>query len=225
MTYTCVIIDDEPDAHIVLKHHIKKRGNIELLAEFGNAGDALNFFKKNTVDFILLDIDMPEISGFGFLSLLDHKPKIIFTTAYSDFALQSFEYNVIDYLLKPISFIRFSAAMDKLENNNLRNRILPEFIKLADVGVSINPYDIIYVESFGNYVKIHLENQTVITHSTMQKISQILLDYGFLRIHKRYAINVKKVFGTVSDKVVLSNNASLPVGISYRQMVSITLQK
>jgi DNA-binding LytR/AlgR family response regulator len=222
MTYNCIIIDDEADAHIVLKHHCEKDKRIVILGQCYNAKEALLFLKTNIVDFIFLDVNMPEISGFGMLSILEQQPKIIFTTAYSEYALQSFEHNVIDYLLKPISAERFTNAINKLAityTSNQSKNLLTSPLIFDGIEKEILPSEILYAESCGNYVKFYLQNSNVLTHSTMQKIADRLTNYGFVRIHKKYIVQLALITSVTLESITLVENIMLPIGISYRQVV------
>ncbi|MCU0324170.1 MAG: LytTR family DNA-binding domain-containing protein [Spirosomaceae bacterium] len=225
MKYNCIIIDDEPDAHTVLNHHIKTIGEIHLIAAFFSAQEALQFQDWDSIDFIFLDINMPEISGFGFLSLLKQNIKIIFTTAHSKFALQSFEHNVVDYLLKPISYSRFSTAINKLDNTATPKPPIPPAIRFQGYEQDIDPNLISFAESFGNYVKIHFPNKkSILIHNTLQNVAETLRPYHFKRIHKKYLINTNFVKQINKDEIILIDNQTLPIGISYRQMVVGTLK-
>ncbi|HEY0055990.1 MAG TPA: response regulator transcription factor [Pedobacter sp.] len=223
MKYKCLIIDDEPDAHVVLKHYCEKHGQIEICGNCFNALEAVKYLESKDVDFIFLDISMPEISGFGFLSLLKVQPKVIFTTAYSQHALQSFEHNVIDYLLKPVKWERFAAAINKLSNtvSGLPDTDKDLFFKGIETAISAK--SILYAESLGNYAKLHLADKTAITHTPMHTLLDSLTNHGFIRIHKRYIVQKDAIITKSVDKIVLINETVLPVGISYRQFVSALL--
>jgi DNA-binding LytR/AlgR family response regulator len=221
MKYSCIIIDDEPDAHVVLKYYCEKLGNIEIITQCYNAEEAIRFFSTDThIDFIFLDINMPEISGFGLLSIIKQQPKIIFTTAYAEYALKSYDYHAIDYLLKPIKWERFKIAIDKLKNRNTTDTQLKSYIHFEGFNNDILPSDIIYAASYGNYVKLFMGKKPVLVHSTMLNVHEKLIPYGFIRIHKQYIIQKALVTHKDNDKITLQNNISLPVGISYRQMIA-----
>lgn len=220
MKYTCLIIDDEPDAHVVLKHYCEKHGNIKIVKQCFNAAEAIDFFSSADVDFIFLDINMPEISGFGLLSIIKQQPKIIFTTAYAQYALKSFDYHAIDYLLKPIKWERFNTAIDKLSINITTLKQKEKYIKFEGIDGAFLPKDIIYAASFGNYVKLHFKNKSVLVHTTMLALNEKLSAHGFIRIHKQYIVQKVLIINSDNEKVNLSNGVELPVGISYRQLVA-----
>ncbi len=219
---TCLVIDDEPDAHTVLQTFCKRLGFVSVKESFYNALDTLAFFKGGgSVDFIFLDINMPQLSGFDLLAMLQPQPKIIFTTACSEHALKSFEHNVADYLVKPIPFDRFLKAANKVADESSQRTKAPEmFIKFQGLDKPIEAATLQYAESCGNYVKLHITAQTFLVHATLQMITCQLEDYGFVRIHKQYAVPLAGIVKYCGERLVLQGGKELPVGISYRQYVA-----
>lgn len=217
--YKCIIIDDEPVAHYVLISYIEKNANLTLVAQFYNAVDAMNYLNTNQVDLVFLDIDMPEISGIEMLKSLTKIPKTILTTAHSDYALESYDYGVIDYLLKPISFSRFTKAIERFvslyqgvpykeESNSIT-------IKIDKKTIVLNQNDIFYIQSYGNYVKVYTKDKTYLASSTTQEIVAHLSAKKFLRIQKSYVVNLNKIEG-FTDSEVLILNQKIPIGITFR---------
>src|ERR1700693_2846528 len=197
----CLIIDDEPLAQNVIENYLKNFSFIELIAKCENALSALEWMKKQKVDLIFLDISMPFISGIDFIKTLQNPPEIILTTAYKEFAIESYELNVLDYLLKPISFERFLKAINKLENqtavgikpviDHSENDVFI-YVKSEKKNVKILLKEILFIESLKDYIKIYLPNKTIITQVQISAIEQRLPD-NFLRIHRSFIIAKDKI--------------------------------
>jgi DNA-binding LytR/AlgR family response regulator len=214
----CVIIDDEPSSQIVLQRFIKDVPFLELVATCNNAIDALQLLKTNaTVDVLFLDINMPKISGLSFYKSLQNPPKVIFTTAYPQYAIEGFEVNAIDYLLKPFSFDRFLKAVNKLvDKNSIQNKD-SEFIIIKSNKVlhKIALNDILYIEAFGDYVKVHLQDKFILTNSTFTNLLESLPSKNFVRTHKSFAINLKKL-SSVSGNQIRIETHTIPIGQKYK---------
>lgn len=220
MSIKCLIVDDEKRAHNVLKNYINRLDNIECVASFYNAVDTYKYLANNTIDLILLDINMPEIGGFTLLDMLRNKPYIIFTTAYPDFAIKGFEYNAVDYLLKPIRFERFVQAIEKanLWSNTQQLSIQAPYLEIKHRGIlhNIKTEDIIYIESQGNYAKIFCSNKEYLHLTTLNKLEDILPSKHFVRIHKSYLINVTHLESVLGDHILIGKN-KLPIGKTYKK--------
>jgi len=217
----CIVVDDEPAAHYVLVNYIERSADLELVAQCYNAFEALEYLRNNRVDLIFLDIDMPEITGMEFLKMLDNPPKTILTTAYSEYALESYDYGVIDYLLKPISFPRFFKAVQRFlsyTSNLTQQEEEPKTISIRMDGrlIEVKLSQIDFIQSFGNYVKIVTPAQTYLTASTTQQILTQVPASKFVRIHKSYIASINKV-SKYEHGMVQINNMSLPVGITFRR--------
>ena len=214
--------DDEPIALEVVKSLSSKIAFIELLDCFTNAFEAIDFLQKEKIDLIFLDIKMPDISGIDFLKSLSHPPMIIFTTAYSEHAVQSFELDAIDYLLKPFSLSRFLKACNKANEQLLfRNKIataLPEpsaiFIKSGYEQIKVEPADILYVESSGNYMQFVLDNRKIASRLTMSEVEALLPALDFIRIHRSYIVS-KKQIQKMDRKSIWIKQTELPIGAAY----------
>ncbi len=190
----CLIIDDEPLAQNIIENYLKNFTDIELIAKCENALSALAWIKKQKIDLIFLDISMPFISGIDFIKTLQNPPKIILTTAHKEFAVESYELNVLDYLLKPISFERFLKAINKLENDSAQviKPVIDDsesevfiYVKSEKKNVKILLKEILFIESLKDYIKIHTVNRTIVTQVPISSIEQRLPE-SFLRIHRSF---------------------------------------
>jgi len=217
---TCMIIDDEPASHYVLISYIEKNPNLTLVQQCYNALEAMDYIRSHAVDLLFLDIDMPEMSGIEFLETLPNVPTTILTTAHSQYALKSYEYGVIDYLLKPISFPRFIKAVERfLALHTLPTLIHePQYIQLKIGRKQIElPQDAIdYIQSYGNYVKVFTSEKVYLVPTTTQEMVSNLSSQKFLRIHKSYVVNLSKIT-TYTEQEVTITCQSLPIGITYKR--------
>ena len=224
---TCVIIDDEPRAHHVLQHYISKRDDIIVAGNCYDALAAYDFLQKNRVDLLFLDINMPEIDGFGLLDMLNPKPMVIITTAYTDHAMKGFEYNAIDYLHKPIRFERFITAIEKAGKwQQLAQAGSPSTIRIRIDGImtELLAEDIYYTESLGNYIKLVCTSKTHLVLMPTRELEALLPLGKFVRIHKSYIVNASKITGSSYDSVTINGNA-LPIGKTYKKYFEEFLKK
>jgi DNA-binding LytR/AlgR family response regulator len=223
MKYNCIIIDDEPLARELIASHLSHFENFELIASFENALKAYAFLDANEIDLIFLDIEMPLLKGNDFLKKLKNPPKIIFTTAFREYAIEGYELNVIDYLLKPITLDRFFVSIEKfkqiqtpkaIEKANIENHI---FVNSGNKKIKIVFDEVLYIESIKDYITIHLENG--ISHHLKLNISTVekLLNEGFIRLHRSYIINLKKLTAYSKQEVEI-NKIEIPIGSSYRNV-------
>ncbi|CAD0007080.1 DNA-binding response regulator [Flavobacterium chungangense] len=227
-TKKCIIVDDEPAAHYVLANYIKQNPQLELVFQGYNGVEAMDYLRENKVDLMFLDINMPEISGMELLKIIPTHPKTILTTAYSEFALESYDYGVIDYLLKPIYFPRFLKAIDRFfATENVKSR---EEEVINSVSVKVDGYfmdieldQLLFAQSFGNYVKIHTLKRTYLASSTTTELEKCLPEKSFMRIHKSYIVALDKIEESEKDFVVIKNE-KLPVGITYRRELTDRLK-
>ncbi len=234
MKTKCIIVDDEPLARKVIKTHLQNFEDIEIVAECGNALETGRILRTHAVDLIFLDIEMPQISGFEFLKSLPKPPKIIIVTAYRNYALKGYEYDIVDYLLKPVSFDRFYQAITKFFK-----QIKNTDIKVIDEGDSSGkPFvyfnedktihkiyldDILYLESFREYIKVHTADKSVMTKLPISKIEEKLKDRDFIRIHKSYVISVNKV-NSFNSRIIKIGETELPIGRTYKDAVMKVLK-
>jgi len=219
MQINCLIIDDEPTSLSILRNYIDKLDFLTLVNEFSNAIDTMHFLSKNyTVDLIFLDINMPKISGLSFYQSLQNPPAVIFTTAYSEYAVDAFNVNAVDYLLKPFSFDRFLTAVNKFvlvqSNGQKVEQNDPIFVKSDKKLHKVFPEAIFYIEAYGDYVKIHLEDSFLLTYSTFKNILSELPS-TIMKIHKSYAVNIKKTSSIEGNQVVI-NQQKIPIGNTYK---------
>lgn len=221
-TYKCLIVDDEKPAHQVLTSHIGKCDDLICIGNVYNGKEALLFLQNTPVDILFLDINMPMITGMELLSLLPQKPVTIITTAYTDFALQSYENDVIDYLLKPIPFGKFLKAVEKAKvfsNNQKDSYLLPNTIEIKEDGIDYNVSidSIIYIESAGNYIKVFTSERrkSYFVYGSLIGIKNELSE-EFIQIHRSYLINVRYIETILPFKVILKTNIELPVGRKYQ---------
>lgn len=229
-TKKCIIVDDEPAAHYVLANYIKQNPQLELVFQGYNGIEAMNYLRENTVDLMFLDINMPEISGMELLKILPTHPKTILTTAYSEFALESYDYGVIDYLLKPIYFPRFLKAIDRFfSTENVKAK--EEQTIINSVSVKVDGYfieieldQLLFAQSFGNYVKLHTVKRTYLASITTTELEKCLPEKNFMRIHKSYIIALDKIDSTEKDFVIIKNE-KLPIGITYKRELTDRLKK
>lgn len=227
MKLKAIIVDDEPLAQNVIEQYALKIPELEIIEKCNDAICAHKTLQENQVDLIFLDINMPKLSGISFLKNLKDAPLIIFTTAYSDYALEGYELNAVDYLKKPFSFERFSKAFFKaqelfmLKHKSAQSVLKEEtnefiFIKSNKKTYKVKFSEIYYIEGLGDYIQIHLQNDKIVTNLSMKKIYDLLPDNQFYRIHKSFIISIDKI-ELVEGNMVKINNKRLPVGNSYRQ--------
>ena len=223
MAFKCIIVDDEPPATRILENYIGKVNFLEKAVVFNDSLKALEFLNTQTVDVIFLDIQMPQLTGLQISRIISKDIKVVFTTAYSDFALEGFELNAIDYLLKPISFERFYQAVSKLNSEPKMevssNSNPSDFIFVKTDGKNkfqkLFLEEILYVESLQNYVCIHTLKQQIITHSSLKNVIESLPEKYFIQIHKSYVIAVKQIESTDSFSVFI-NAKELPIGATFK---------
>jgi DNA-binding LytR/AlgR family response regulator len=222
MKYKCIIVDDEPLARELIASHLAHFDNFELVDSFENALKAYAFLESNTIDLMFLDIEMPLLKGNDFLKKLKNPPKVIFTTAYREYALEGYELNVIDYLLKPITFDRFFVSIEKFKHLQIPQKEIKPikenhiFVTNGSKNIKIVFDEILYVESLKDYITIHLEIGK--SHHIKQNISvfEKLLNSNFVRIHRSFIIQTKKLTAYSKNEVEI-NSVEIPIGNSYKE--------
>jgi DNA-binding LytR/AlgR family response regulator len=222
----CIIIDDEQMARVIVRTLCNQIKSLNILQEFTNAIEAIKFLNENHVDLIFLDIHMPNFSGLDFIKTLKDPPKIIFTTSDPKFAMEAFEYDfIVDYLLKPIELPRFEKAVLKAEKLQLSKAQIssakePElkndfYVNIDRRLIKIDLSSIYLIEAKGDYINIKTEDKNYVVHSTLKKIEEKLPDSLFLKVHRSYIINVKKIID-IEDNSVLIKKDVVPVSRSNR---------
>jgi DNA-binding LytR/AlgR family response regulator len=218
MKISCIIVDDEPLSHEVLQSYIAKYPGLELQAAFFNALDAIAFLNQNRPDLIFLDINMPELSGISMLKSLPNPPFVIFTTAYPEYAVDGFDLNITDFLLKPFSFERFATAVGKLSLHTENVRQTDEdflIVKSGKKHYRIRMDNILFLESAGDYVKVVTEDKTYISSESMKYYEDTLPSSLFLRIHRSFIIQLSRVEFIEGNYVFLAGH-ELAIGRQYR---------
>lgn len=223
-----IAIDDEPIALGIIKAHAAKVPFLELTATFTDAFNALEYLQRESVDLIFLDIKMPDISGIDFFNSLSRKPLVIFTTAYTEHAVTSFELDAVDYLLKPFSLARFIKGCNKaFELYAFRNAAQPAdhvYVKTGYEQVKVLYDDILYLEAAGNYVTFVLKDKNVLSRSTFNEAIDLLPADKFIRVHRSYVVAVSKIDKVERHQVTLAK-ITIPVGEAYSQNIALVLKK
>lgn len=233
MKAKCIIVDDEPLAISAIENHISKINDIEILAKCTDAIEAFDVLKNNKVDLIFLDIEMPELNGVNLLKSLKNPPAVIFTTAYRNYAIEAFDLDIVDYLLKPIEFDRFLRAIERFYslikskkeiNTDLKEN--DECLKIkANKKTHIVYYkEIIYIENIADYLQIITSNKKITTKMAIRDLEEILPNDRFIRIHRSYIISIKNIESYTNHSVTI-NQVELPVSRSYRKTVFSVLNK
>jgi DNA-binding LytR/AlgR family response regulator len=222
----CIAVDDEPLALDIIENYVAKHPDLNLVARCNNAAEASEVLKNRQVDLMFLDIQMPEISGLNFIKSMDKKPLFMFTTAYPDYALEGFELDAIDYLLKPIAYDRFERAVEKakeyfklkassdLAETDMENEFF--FVKANQKLIKLSYNEIYYVEAFADYVKIFLADKKIVTLQTMKNMEKKLPSNLFSRVHRSYIVNRGHVASFSGTKLEV-NGVAIPIGKNYKE--------
>lgn len=222
----CIIIDDEPIARKGMKRLTDSRAELETVAMFDNCADAETFLRDNDIDLVFLDIELPVTSGIELCRRISGKCMVIFTTAYSEYAIDSYEVEALDYLVKPISPERFNKAVDRA----ISYKMLRDDAQTTDDGmdliivkadrryVRLRPSDILYVEGLGDYVIIHLADRRIVTRMTIKALEETLPPRYFLRVNKSYIVNIDRVDSFDNNDIYIAST-EIAIGISYRDSV------
>jgi DNA-binding LytR/AlgR family response regulator len=228
----CIIVEDETLAQDVIKNHLSRIDKMELVGVFRTGPEAMEALGSIEVDVIFLDIRLPGMSGLHFLRGLSDPPLVVLTTAYAEYALESYEFNVIDYLLKPISFERFSKAVNKLLDGRLFPAVgvrgmtgqagLPQgdhiFVKSNSKFFRVNFSEIMYVEGMKDYLKIHTPDYTLVTHQTMNELEKLLPARLFIRVHRSYLVALGQIRAIYGNSIELGK-VTIPIGVNYKEVV------
>ena len=218
----CIIIEDQKPALEILKKYIHDTAGLYLIKAFSDTIEARKYLEENMVDLMFLDINLPQISGIDFLKVFDQHPPTILTTAYSTYALESYEYNVVDYLLKPFSFERFTQAVEKahtfiqIKNEEKETKNLELYIKTGHDIVKVKSRDVLHIKSDADYTEIFTDNEKYIS-STSLKEWLTKLDGDFCQVHKSHIINLTYISKISQNKIYLLNNNVIPLGRSFKK--------
>ncbi len=226
MIYKCLIVDDESLARELIETHLSQLDNFKLIASCSSAIAAHKILQSETIDLMFLDIEMPVLKGTDFLKTSKHKPKVIFTTAYRDYAIEGFNLNAVDYILKPITFQRFFQAIEKFTNTNKskvresessKNQSAYIFIQSKKKNIKVFFNDINYIESIKDYIRIHLQDSSIMIKHGITSFEE-KLDTRFLRIHRSYIINSTKITAFTKQDVEIGK-IEIPIGDFYKAKV------
>lgn len=234
MKINCIVIDDEQPAIEQMVEYISRVPFLNLLKSFDNAIEPLNFLKSNHVDLIFLDIEMEGFTGLQLLKSLQHKPKIILTTAYDRYAIEAFDLNVSDYLLKPISFERFIKALDKIFDSFVESGKSPEgepiykrdyfFVKTEFRMQRVDFNDILYIEGMNEYLRINTSKEKIMTLQSFKNIEEILPMENFVRVHKSYIVALNKIDSVERNRISIGNKL-IPVSNTYKETFNMMINK
>lgn len=233
LKYNCVIIEDEPLAAEVLTDYIRQVPFLELKGVCGDAIYAMEFLQREKVDLIFLDIHLPRLKGLEYLESLNGPPNVIITSAYSEYALQGYDLNVLDYLLKPIRFNRFLKAVNKLNQANSQPVIQPGpatvaerpflFVNVGKKKVKVFLDEILYIESLRDYVKILTHQKSILTKFQLNEIEEMLSRNNFLRVHRSFIVAKDKITAFTSTDIEI-DAIQVPIGRSYKELVTTVLE-
>ena len=236
MSTKCIIVDDEPLAIEILESYVGKVEELQLVSTFRNAISAFTFLQQHPVDLIFLDIQMPKLSGIDFLKTLKHPPKVIFTTAFRDYALEGFELEIVDYLLKPIPFDRFLKAVAKVfhqpivpytSSHTTKQEAAPDnyvYFKVDKKMIKTKMADVLYIESIKDYVKVKTADKEIVTQQKISYLEESLPREQFLRIHRSFIINLEKIDAYSATDVEIGKH-NIPIGRNYKNDVMKILAK
>lgn len=224
-----IIVDDETASHDNIKDYASNLTYLSFQKSCFNAFEALDYLNKHSIDLIFLDINMPKLSGLEFLKTLSNQPKIIITTAYEEFALEGYELNIDDYLLKPFNFSRFVKSVSKVSDalanksisiqNSENNEDAKIFIKEDKKYYQIKLNDILFIEAYGNYVKINMVDRIIVSHQTLTSFTHNLPENQFIRVHKSFIISIDKIELIEGNRILIQDH-KIPIGKMYKLNVN-----
>lgn len=214
MKLKCIIVDDEPLARSFLERFCQKQGNLEVMGSFPDSEAALTYLSSNEIDILFLDVEMPGATGFELLDKLMYMPKVVLTTSKTDYAFNAFQYNVTDYLKKPISFSRFQESLikitDSLNNTTVETNKEDIFIKTDGKFIRLSYEDILYIESMGDYVKYFTMAKHYLTHSTLKAVEEKMNPKQFMKVHRSYIVNMSKI-QDIQDNTIVIDTKVIPI--------------
>lgn len=217
---SCIVVEDEPLAREILLKFITEVKGLDLAGMFENAGDAISFLQNNRVELMFLDVNLPDLSGIEMFRSLSSPPKVIFATAHHEFAVDGFELNAVDYLLKPFSFQRFLKAVNKaFDQINVGNATISGTkvnIKSGKTIYSLESDKILFVEGCGDYVNVNTDDSLITIHATLKEMERILALHGCLRVHRSFIVKLNRI-ELMSGKTLKIGDKSIPVGSNYQE--------
>jgi len=225
-----IIIDDEPLAHEIIEEFCSMLPHVQLEKNCYNAMEAMQFLNENVIDFMFLDINMTKLRGLDFLKTLTNPPKTIITTAYKEHALEGFELNVVDYILKPFSFDRLVKAVNKVSETQTSKTIVKEISSTADSSTrffvkgdkkhhQIDLNDLLYIEAYGNYTKLFLKDEMIVSHEKISDFEELLPSNNFLRVHKSFIVAVDKIKFIEGNRIHIEAH-KIPIGQTYKSSIN-----
>ena len=228
-----IIVDDEIAAHNNIEDYANNLPNLKLVKNCYNALEAISFLNTNTVDLIFLDINMPKLTGFDFLKTLRNPPHVVVCSAYSEFAIDGYAFNITDYLLKPFSFERFLSAVNKVKtpNQEINTQVITSnetknerlFLKDSKKHYQVKLNDILYLEAYGNYVKVFLKDNTIITNQTLNHFIKLLSKEDFVQVHKSYIVAIQHI-DLIEGNIVHIDKHKIPISKTYKLNINQLLK-
>lgn len=227
----CVIVDDEPLALEIISDYVSKTKGLELVGTYTNPIEAFASIERDKIQLIFLDVQMPELTGIQFMKLLGNKAKVILTTAYPEYALDGYEHNIVDYLLKPISFERFQKAIQKIgitepqkfRTSEIQNTLDHIFIKTEHKIIRVDLNDILFIEGLKDYISIYTLSERILTLMNMKKVEELLPAKRFIRAHKSYIIAIDKIKSIEKNRIYIGEQG-IPIGDTYKDEFYIRLE-
>jgi len=235
MSLKYIIVDDETVAHEIIKKYCSLLPNMQLMQDCYDAIEAIEYLNNHTIDLIFLDLNMPKLQGFDFLKTLPNLPKVIVTTAYKEHALEGYELNIVDYLLKPFSFERFIKAVNKAQASSPKTPSTTQntvsdtkqeriFLRSDNKHIQIVIDDILFVESSGNYIKIVLKEEIITTRGKLASISELIPIDSFIQVHRSFMVVPKHIKSILGNQLFI-DNYTVPIGKLFKAQVDILLKK
>ncbi len=232
-TKRCLVLDDEQHSVNILTEYIEKTPNLSLISALKNPIDAIPLIQTEQIDIAFIDVQMPNLTGLQFLKLLNKNTKVVLCTAYSEYAIDGYELNVIDYLLKPISFDRFLRSVQKIEENVLpiiQNKATEKeddyiFVKAESKGkyIKVNLKDILFIEGLGNYQKLQLVDSQIVCQLKMKNLEEQLAGHGFVRVHKSFLVPLHKINQIEGNKIQIGLQ-KIPIGDNFKEELFVVLK-
>lgn len=222
-SFRCLVVDDDPVSRALVEHFVQEHPALTLVDSCESAIQAVNSLSRETIDVIFLDIEMPEMTGLELIQSLDHRPQIILITGKQEYAVEAFDVNVVDYLLKPVSYARFIKAVSRLElptplEPGTENTHDSVFVKTGGRLVQVDLNSLFWIEAQGDYALMHAGGEDLLVHGTMKKFAQKLPENDFLRVHRSYIVRVDKI-EDIEDASLVIGRKLIPIGASYRDQL------